>query len=243
MRLSGCSFLVALLFTTATEYSNAFVQPTNPLASPRQRSVHAAHPMTPAVEDRVAPVLLDASPQPEDPDDPDLPTLGNHGIYHIRDAAEHAALVRNFKNQILVVKCYAPWCKACKALEPKFNHLRHDPIYASLPIVWADLTSAHNKDLIADLGVKGMPSIQFFVGGQLRDTFLCGPVKGIPVLQQKLGHLVNACVNVKTRQLKEDILVVRQEDAVAEERKTASMDHYLHFLRKSGRLLQAKATS
>jgi thioredoxin-like negative regulator of GroEL len=238
MRLSGCSFLVVLLVSTATEYSNAF-QPTTPLLSARQRSALAARASTTPVDDHRAPILI----LPEDPDDPELPILGNHGIYHIRDAAEHAALVRNFKNQIIVVKCYAPWCKACKALEPKFNHLRHDPIYASLPIVWADLTSAHNKDLIADLGVKGMPSIQFFVGGQLRDTFLCGPVKGIPVLQQKLGHLVNACVNVKTRQLKEDILVVRQEDAVVEERKTTSVDHYLHFLRKSGRLLQAKATS
>jgi thiol-disulfide isomerase/thioredoxin len=240
MRLSRCSFLVALLYNTATEYSNAFQPPTNP--SP-QRSVLAARASSPAVEDhRTPPAVLVSPLQPEDPDDPELPILGDQGIYHIRDAAEHAALVRNFKNQIIVVKCYSPWCRGCKHLEPKFIHVRHDPVYQSLPIVWADLTSVHNADLIAELGVVALPSIQFHVNGQLRDSFLCGPSK-IAHLRQKLGHLVNACVDVKTRLVKDTVLSPESaEDGTAEERKTASVDHYIHFLRgKAGRLSQAKA--
>src|SRR5210317_163987 len=88
------------------------------------------------------------------------------------------ALLEMNKDKLLVMKVFAPWCRACKGLEPKFNAIVKDPKYEDLPIIWADLTIQNNKDYVKSIGVVALPSIQFYAQGLREDTFPCGPSKG-----------------------------------------------------------------
>lgn len=105
-------------------------------------------------------------------------------------------------DKILVIKVFAPWCRACKGLEPKFKALVTDENYQSMPFLWADLTIQHNKDYIKKIGVLALPTIQFYVHGQRLDTFPCGPSK-VPILKRKLTQLVNDYIDVETLQVKD----------------------------------------
>jgi thioredoxin-like negative regulator of GroEL len=144
--------------------------------------------------------------QAQKPKTDDMPALGDDGIYQIETQAQYAALLQGVgKDQIVILKCFAPWCRACKALAPKFMHVSHDPKYKNLPIVWADLNVQSNKDLVQTLGVKSLPTIQFYVAGQLQDSFQCGPSK-VPILKLKLAAMVNEHVHAATRKLKDEFL-------------------------------------
>ena len=150
----------------------------------------------------------------------DMPVQGEEdGIYHVLNQAQHAALLAAAADKIVVLKCFAPWCRACKGLEPKFLQLSQNPKYNKaaaaaadnnnadlLPIVWADLSIQHNKEFVKSLGVLALPTIQFYVAGQLIDTFACGPSK-VPILKRKLANLINEHVDATTHQLKQEFVV------------------------------------
>jgi Ca2+-binding EF-hand superfamily protein/thiol-disulfide isomerase/thioredoxin len=136
------------------------------------------------------------------PSSTSAPELGSDGLYHLQNKEQHAELMKSVgQDKIVVLKVYAPWCRACKALEAKFLQVRHDPKYNNLPIVWADLTIQHNKEFIKQLGVLALPTVQFYVQGRLIDTFACGPSK-VPILKRKLASTVNTHVDPATMQLK-----------------------------------------
>lgn len=100
------------------------------------------------------------------------------------------------------MKVFAPWCKACKGLAPKFQGLVRDEKYKNLPIIWADLNIQGNKDFVKSIGVLALPTVQLYAGGGTKiDTFPCGPSK-VPILKRKLVSLVNEHVDAKTRMLK-----------------------------------------
>lgn len=122
---------------------------------------------------------------------PDMPELGEDGIYHLSNPEQHAALLETVaKDKLLILKVFAPWCRACKGLEPKFQKLTVTPEYnENVPIVWASLSIKDNKAFVKDLGVLALPTVQFYVGGSIVDTFPCGPSK-VPILKQKLTALV-----------------------------------------------------
>jgi len=125
------------------------------------------------------------------------------------------ALLEMNKDKLLVVKVFAPWCRACKGLEPKFNAIVKDPKYKDLPIVWADLTIQNQKDYVKSIGVVALPSIQFYAQGMREDTFPCGPSK-VPILKRKLSEFVQHRIDKETRQL---ILVEKQKKTTATETK------------------------
>lgn len=131
-----------------------------------------------------------------------LPKLGPDGLWHITNEAEYKAVLENNKDKLIVLKVFAPWCKACKGLAPKFQRLVNDEKYKNLPIVWADLNIQGNKDFVKTIGVLALPTVQLYAGDGLKtDTFPCGPSK-VPILKRKLIKLVNDHVDAKTRTLK-----------------------------------------
>eukprot|EP00428_Durinskia_dybowskii_P048040 CAMPEP_0170342922 /NCGR_PEP_ID=MMETSP0116_2-20130129/72629_1 /TAXON_ID=400756 /ORGANISM="Durinskia baltica, Strain CSIRO CS-38" /LENGTH=574 /DNA_ID=CAMNT_0010596561 /DNA_START=202 /DNA_END=1926 /DNA_ORIENTATION=- len=131
-----------------------------------------------------------------------MPELGDDGVYHIADEEQHKALLQAFPEKLVVMKVFAPWCRACKGLEPKFNAIVRDPKYGKLPIIWADLTIQHNKEYIKKIGVLALPTIQFYAHAKRVDTFPCGPSK-VPILKRKLAQFVNENVDAKTLQVRE----------------------------------------
>jgi Ca2+-binding EF-hand superfamily protein/thiol-disulfide isomerase/thioredoxin len=104
---------------------------------------------------------------------------------------------------LVVLKIFAPWCRACKGLEPKFNAIVKDKKYADIPIIWADLTIQNNKEYVKSIGVVALPSIQFYAHGLKEDTFPCGPSK-VPILKKKLSEFVNRNVDANTLRLRDE---------------------------------------
>ena len=131
------------------------------------------------------------------------PQLGEDGIYRINSKDEHQAFLQANKDKLVVMKIYAPWCRACKGLEPKFIQVAHDPNYAQdLPTVFCQLSIQHNKDFVKSLGVLALPTVQFYVGGALHDNFPCGPSK-LPILKRKLAQLIKDHVDTHTHKVKD----------------------------------------
>jgi len=150
---------------------------------------------------RVATGIVEEKPDVEDSKG-GLPEFGPDGLYHITNEAEYKAVLADNKDKLIVLKVFAPWCKACKGLAPKFQSLVRDEKYKGLPIVWADLNIQGNKDFVKSIGVLALPTVQLYAGDGIKtDTFPCGPSK-VPILKRKLVKLVNDHVDAKTRKLK-----------------------------------------
>jgi Ca2+-binding EF-hand superfamily protein/thiol-disulfide isomerase/thioredoxin len=105
-------------------------------------------------------------------------------------------------DKLVVLKFFAPWCRACKGLEPKFLQIAKDEKYQDLPIMWADMSIQHNKDFVKFLGVLALPSVQFYANGGQVESFPCGPSK-VPILKRKLAQFINERVDFETNQVKQ----------------------------------------
>jgi Ca2+-binding EF-hand superfamily protein/thiol-disulfide isomerase/thioredoxin len=111
-------------------------------------------------------------------------------------------LLAKYPDKIIIVKFFAPWCRACKGLEPKFIQISKDKKYENLPLVFAQLSVAAAKDYVKALGVLALPSIHMYAGSEgLVENFPCGPSK-VPLLKQKIAAIVNQKVDPNTYELK-----------------------------------------
>lgn len=52
-----------------------------------------------------------------------IPKLGKNGLYLITNEEEYRTLLNHNADKLIVLKVFAPWCKTCKALAPKFQAL------------------------------------------------------------------------------------------------------------------------
>lgn len=84
----------------------------------------------------------------------------------------------------MALKFYAPWCRACKGLAPRFKNIATTDVYENA--VFAELNVQHNRDYVKALGVLALPNVHFYAGNQgLVENFPCGPSK-LPILKRKL---------------------------------------------------------
>eukprot|EP00560_Eucampia_antarctica_P007564 CAMPEP_0197828544 /NCGR_PEP_ID=MMETSP1437-20131217/5082_1 /TAXON_ID=49252 ORGANISM="Eucampia antarctica, Strain CCMP1452" /NCGR_SAMPLE_ID=MMETSP1437 /ASSEMBLY_ACC=CAM_ASM_001096 /LENGTH=622 /DNA_ID=CAMNT_0043429785 /DNA_START=103 /DNA_END=1974 /DNA_ORIENTATION=+ len=124
-----------------------------------------------------------------------------NGIYLLENKEDHTALIGANPDKIVVLKFFAPWCRACKGLEPKYVQIAKDPKYEELPIVFAQMSVQGNKDYIKSLGVVALPSVLIYAGIEgLLENFPCGPSK-VPILKKKLANIVNTKVDPDTFKL------------------------------------------
>jgi len=128
--------------------------------------------------------------------------MTKQGIYDLDSKEDHLALLEQNQDKIIIVKFFAPWCRACKGLEPKFIQLSRDKKYDGLPIIFAQLSVANSKEYVKTLGVLALPSIHIYSGAEgLVENFPCGPSK-VPILKKKIAQVVNQKVDPKSYELK-----------------------------------------
>jgi thiol-disulfide isomerase/thioredoxin len=128
-----------------------------------------------------------------------LPIKGLDGIYKVTSPAEHRALQLAFPDHIVVTKVYAPWCRACLSMAPKFISLAHSDKYVGLPLIFAEIafpaTNDDTKDYILQLLPKlSLPSVHLSNGTKSLEAFPCGPSK-LALLKSKIAAAVNQHVS------------------------------------------------
>lgn len=86
-------------------------------------------------------------------------------IYHVETLTEYKDIVASEKNSIVVVRFYAEWCKACKAIKPYFFRMSkkyNAPEYlqdASNPrIKFVEVPLTHDNSMLHQgLGIPSLP--------------------------------------------------------------------------------------
>ncbi|KAL7542836.1 hypothetical protein ACHAXR_012142 [Thalassiosira sp. AJA248-18] len=133
---------------------------------------------------------------------PAFPVQKKNGIWEIQNDVQHNAWLQANPDKIMVIKFYAPWCRACKSVEPKFVQISKDPKYDDIPIIFGQLSVQHNKAYVKSLGIMALPSMQIYVGSEgLLENFPCGPSK-IPILKRKITETINTKVDPESLVLK-----------------------------------------
>jgi thiol-disulfide isomerase/thioredoxin len=102
----------------------------------------------------------------------------------IEDTDSYHALIASSKaeNKIVVIKFYASWCRACKAMSPKFVRVAEDWPH----IEFHEILFDNNKKLCKSLGIKVLPYMEIYAGSTGKvDGFTCGPSK-VSLLVSKL---------------------------------------------------------
>lgn len=85
----------------------------------------------------------------------------------------------------LVVDLWAPWCGPCRMVGPVISELAND--YDGR-IVVGKCDVDENDDVAIDFGVRNIPTILFFKGGQLVDKFVGAATKA--TLDEKFRALL-----------------------------------------------------
>ena len=97
-------------------------------------------------------------------------------INRIADTEAYHSLISEAteQNRVIVIKFYASWCRACKAMAPKFVRVADDfPQIEFYEILFDD-----NKKLCKELGIKILPFMEIVAGSKGKiDSFTCGPSK------------------------------------------------------------------
>ncbi|CAN0536294.1 unnamed protein product [Ectocarpus sp. 12 AP-2014] len=96
------------------------------------------------------------------------------------------------KDQIVVIKIYAGFCRACKAFDRKFRLLSLDFQEQGANVKFFEMDWMQTRDLCKSLQkkVKKLPHMELYVGERGRlESFVCGPSKS-SLLKEKLDKLV-----------------------------------------------------
>lgn len=86
-------------------------------------------------------------------------------IKHVSDASFEADVLQS--TQPVLVDYWAEWCGPCKMIGPILDEL--STVYAGRLTV-AKMNVDDNRDIPAKFGIRGIPTLMLFKGGQLAAT-------------------------------------------------------------------------
>ncbi|CAL6012639.1 Protein_disulfide isomerase PDI3 [Hexamita inflata] len=73
------------------------------------------------------------------------------------------------KNNLTIVKFFAPWCGHCRAFKPKFEEV--SVLLKNFDIVCAEVDCTVNNKLCDAQGVLGYPTINIYKSGKLVEKY------------------------------------------------------------------------
>jgi putative thioredoxin len=93
----------------------------------------------------------------------------NDFIKSVGDADFEAEVIHASRDTPVVVDVWAPWCGPCRALTPLLEGLAQE--YQG-KFILAKVNADENPEISQRYGVRSIPSVMAFVGGELIDQFL-----------------------------------------------------------------------
>ena len=66
----------------------------------------------------------------------------------------------------LVVDFWAPWCGPCKVMKPAFEKVSEEYRKENSEVQLFTLNVEENKEFAAELGIRAIPTVKTFVGGE-----------------------------------------------------------------------------
>eukprot|EP00316_Scyphosphaera_apsteinii_P025131 CAMPEP_0119339946 /NCGR_PEP_ID=MMETSP1333-20130426/99371_1 /TAXON_ID=418940 /ORGANISM="Scyphosphaera apsteinii, Strain RCC1455" /LENGTH=148 /DNA_ID=CAMNT_0007351583 /DNA_START=158 /DNA_END=604 /DNA_ORIENTATION=- len=117
----------------------------------------------------------------------------NDAVRLVEDEAEYDALVAAAieEDRLVVIKFFASWCRACKAMAPKYKKVAQVRSKNSTAEFY-EIMFDNNKALCKKLRIKVLPYIQIVAGGEgIVDSFTCGPSK-IALLSERLEKYIQS---------------------------------------------------
>ena len=131
------------------------------------------------------------------------------GIFQVENKEMHDALLKQNPDRLVVLKFFAPWCRACKGLAPRFKAVAMND--QNKDIIFAEMSVQNNKDYVKSLGILALPNVHFYAGNQgLVENFPCGPSK-MPILKTKLREYLKKSIDKNTG------LILPMEASIEEE--------------------------
>ncbi len=91
--------------------------------------------------------------------------MSNELIKHVTDASFDADVLQS--GQPVLVDYWAEWCGPCKMIAPILDEVAKD--YSGRLNV-AKMNVDQNRDVPAKFGIRGIPTLMIFKGGQLAAT-------------------------------------------------------------------------
>lgn len=88
-------------------------------------------------------------------------------VAFIQDETEFDSLLAN--ESLLVVDCTATWCGPCKLVAPLMDQLA-DEYGGRVKVFKLDLDT--NQPVAKRFGIKSIPAVMFFKGGELTETLV-----------------------------------------------------------------------
>jgi thioredoxin 1 len=104
-------------------------------------------------------------------------------IKHISDASFEADVLKSDKP--VLVDYWAEWCGPCKMIAPILDEMAKD--YGS-KLQITKMNVDENRDIPAKFGIRGIPTLMIFKGGQLAATKV-GALSKAQLAQFIDGHL------------------------------------------------------
>mmetsp|Transcript_11549 Transcript_11549/g.17229 ORF Transcript_11549/g.17229 Transcript_11549/m.17229 type:complete len:634 (-) Transcript_11549:243-2144(-) len=119
---------------------------------------------------------------------PSSPQQGSDSYVHnLADSAQFFQALEE-TDGLVVIKFFAPWCRACRGLEPKYKRLSIE-YFKKGDVTFFEMShkdlAANEPEFLQQQEVNVLPLIQFYHNAKRVESFPCGPRK-IEVLREKL---------------------------------------------------------